>query len=112
MRALLVFWMCLTLAFQGLAGTRLLEPPCSMAQSMAMADSLDMADDCCNDAATQAHTGQLCKTGQACPAPTVTGATGLHLPVSAPAASAPLASAPPFALSTDPSGVWRPPTSL
>jgi hypothetical protein len=109
MRALLVFWMCLVIALSGNAGARLIEPPCNMAQAMAMADN---ADDCCNDAETQAHTGQLCKTGQACPSASLTGFTGLQLRGAVPAASAPVASAPPFALSTDPTGVWRPPTSL
>ena len=109
MRALLVFWMCFVLAFQGIAGTRLMEPPCPMEQGMAMADS---ADDCCNDAETQALTGQMCKTGQTCPSSSVTGFTELVLPGIAPVALAPVASATPFALSTDPSNVWRPPTSL
>ncbi|WP_210546827.1 hypothetical protein [Rhodoferax sp. PAMC 29310] len=109
MRSLLVFLMCFALAFQGMAGTRLLEPPCAMEEVMSTADN---ADDCCNDAAAHAQTGQLCKTGQACPSPTVTGANDLLLPALAPAASAPRASAPPFALSTDATGVWRPPSFL
>jgi hypothetical protein len=109
MRALLVFWMCFALAFPGMAGTRLFEPPCAMEEVMSMADS---ASNCCNDEVTHSQTGQLCKTGQACPSPSVTGAADLMLPISVPTVSLPLASALPFALSTDPSGVWRPPTFL
>jgi hypothetical protein len=109
MRFLLVFMMCFALAFQGIAGTLVFQPPCAMQHDMATADD---AVDCCNDADTQVDTGQMCKTGQACPVPSVTGATSLHIPAPAPAASALPASALAFVLSTDPSGVWRPPLFL
>jgi hypothetical protein len=111
MRALLVFWICFAFAFHGLAGTRIFEPTCSMQQDMASAMA-DAGGDCCNDAETAASTGQLCKTGQVFPSPSVTGVTGLALAAPAPAASAPHATALAFALSTDPSGVWRPPSFL
>ena len=111
MRALLVFWMCLAFTFQGLAGTRIFEPTCPMQPDMASVMTMaDARGDCCNDAETAASTGQLCKIGQVCPSPFATGITGLSLASSATAASAPDATALAFALSTDPSGVWRPPT--
>jgi hypothetical protein len=81
-----------------------------MAQGMAVADNA--TDDCCNDTDTQALTGQMCKTGQTCPLLSVTGFSDLDLPSVAPAVLGPIASATPFALSTDPVGVWRPPSFL
>jgi hypothetical protein len=107
MRALLVFWICCVLSFQGLASTRVFEPTCPLHQDMAMDDS---GADCCNDAETAASSGSLCKTGQVFPSSAMTDATGLSMAAAVPATSAPDATALPFALSTDPSGVWRPPS--
>lgn len=111
MRALLVFWICFAFAFHGAAETRTFEPTCSMQRDMALAMA-DAAGDCCNDAETAASTGQLCKTGQVCPSPSVPCVTGLVLSAPTPGASAPPTGSLAFALSTDPSGVWRPPSFL
>lgn len=71
-----------------------------------------MADlsDCCNDAATAALTGKLCKTGQECQAP-----AGWVLPFSQPFAHSQSTSVllvtASFAPSDGaPASVWRPPT--
>ncbi len=80
MRRLLALVLCLLIPLQGFAAPRTEEPPCPMQAMMAMqpdiGDAIDVtaqADDgmpdCCNDLATFEHTGQACKTGQACAAP-------------------------------------------
>jgi hypothetical protein len=107
---LLVFWICFAFALHGSAETRIFEPTCSMQHDSASATA--DTESCCNDAETAASTGQLCKNGQACPLPSVIGVTGLALAAPAPGASAPYATALAFALSIDPSGVWRPPSFL
>ncbi|MCJ7799609.1 MAG: hypothetical protein MUP33_07590, partial [Polaromonas sp.] len=85
--------------------------PMQQDRASAMA-TVDAGGDCCNDEETAASTGQLCKIGQVCPSPCVTGGAGLALAAPAPGTSAPDATALAFALSTDPSGVWRPPSFL
>jgi hypothetical protein len=67
-RVLLSIFLCLAVVFQGIAYSRTIERPCSMAQGtvdsvMVHSDSLG---DCCNDGHTVSKTGKPCKTGQAC----------------------------------------------
>lgn len=67
-------------------------------------------DDCCNDAATYALTGKLCKTGQECQAP-----TGWMTPFSPPViqtlpSSVLLVIGTPTPPDGAPASVWRPPT--
>jgi len=66
--------LCIALPLQSTAGAMMNGEHCPMmqAQTQEMAAShADSSDghDCCNDAATFARTGQLCKTGQACSPP-------------------------------------------
>ena len=66
--------------------------------------------DCCNDAATYALTGKLCKTGQECQAP-----TGWMVPSSQPVVQTPPSSVllvigSPTPPDGAPASVWRPPT--
>jgi hypothetical protein len=68
--------------------------------------------DCCNDAATAALTGKLCKTGQECQTPTggfVSPAQAAVYPLPAAAVPAFFTSAPSLGASAS---VWRPPTLL
>lgn len=118
MRLLLVLLLCLTLPLQGWGGGVRLQTPCPMEAAMAMqAGAVDAAlgqamDDCCNDAETFQRTGQLCKTGQECPAP-----TGFLVPPVLPVAQvhpvSDLQATPPMApLRGSPASIWRPPAWL
>lgn len=79
MHLLVALLLCLSISFQGWAAGAGVQAPCPMGDMVAMQDSIP-ADgdieatanlgDCCNDAATYALTGKLCKTGQECQAPT------------------------------------------
>lgn len=71
-----------------------------------------LVHNCCNDAATAARTGQLCKTGHECspslayvlaPSPLHLAITIEHAPL--PVLSTQIEAAPPRA-------VWRPPTQI
>lgn len=112
MRAFLAFFLCLTVAFQGIANAHVFKHPCPMEQGaqVMMMDALDGADDCCNDAETAAKTGKLCKTGQAGNLSSPFAVTSFQAPMQLPVSSplVPMAKFTP--LSFDPSGVWRPPT--
>lgn len=114
-RLFLLTLLCLALPLQGMAGVRMAASPCPMEQEM-MAMSTDQQDmaamdhDCCNDAATAAKTGKMCKTSQDCQVSVqylVIPQFSIALP------SADSAHYPSIALSVqsfDASSVWRPPT--
>lgn len=113
MRFFVALMLCLAIPFQGWGAD--VPAPCPMGDMMAMqadAASEEMADlgDCCNDAATAALTGKLCKTGQECQAP-----TGWLAPTSQPVIQALptnvlLVTATPTPPRGAPASVWRPPT--
>ncbi|MFW5332042.1 hypothetical protein [Hydrogenophaga sp. ZJX-1] len=115
MRFFIALLLCLAIPLQGWAAGAVVQAPCPMGEAMAMqaADTSEaMADlgDCCNDAATAALTGKLCKTDQDCQAP-----TGWFAPRSQPVAQALPASvllvtATPTPPRGAPASVWRPPT--
>lgn len=119
MRRFVLFLLCLAIALQAWAGTQSRAEPCPMAADMvAMAsapgatasESGALGDDCCNDAATFAKTGQPCKTGQDCQAPALWAVP--VTPWAAPVAPPPALRA--VAVCAAPRGlaalVWRPPT--
>jgi hypothetical protein len=75
MRAFFYFLLSVVVAFQGIANAHILQQPCPMEHMQAAsvmadadvdADAYAYADDCCNDAATAAQTGKLCKTSAPC----------------------------------------------
>jgi hypothetical protein len=123
------FWLALILsasfALQGWATTRAADAPCPMAAEMAAAMGLvadasegsgaePKASDCCNDMAAFAFTGQACKAGQGCQAPTSLTALPLLValnPIVAAPHALPGALSPPVPLSLL-SAVWRPPTFI
>lgn len=121
------FWLALILsasfALQGWAATQAFDLPCPMEEEMAAAMAAQLnasdqpspeaasVDDCCNDMATFLLTGQACKTGMDCHAPS----SALFQPLATRAApvlsqAVPVASNP-TALSALPGALWRPPTS-
>ena len=114
MRFFIALLLCLAIPFQGWAAGAVVQTPCPMGDMVAMqadAASEEMADlgDCCNDAATAALTGKLCKTGQECQAPT--GWLGaLSQPViQAQPTSVLLVTGTPTPPRGAPASVWRPP---
>ena len=120
MRLLIALLLCLAIPLQGWAAGAVAQAPCPMGDMMAMqadtviealADPGVMADlaDCCNDAATAALTGKLCKTGQECQVP-----TGWLAPHSQPVVqsipmSVSLVADTPTPPRGAPASVWRPP---
>jgi hypothetical protein len=115
MRFFIALLLCLSIPLQGWAAGAVVQTPCPIGEAMAMqgADAGEvMADlsDCCNDAATAALTGKLCKTGQECQAP-----AGWVLPFSQPVVQSQSSSVLLVTVSFAPPGgapasVWRPPT--
>lgn len=115
MRLFFAVLLCLAIPLQGWAAGAGVQAPCPMGDTVAMQAETageEMADlgDCCNDAATAALTGKLCKTGQECQAP-----TGWLTAPSQPAAQALptsvlLVTATPTPPRGAPASVWRPPT--
>lgn len=119
MRLFVAFLLCLSISLQGWAAGAGVQAPCPMGDMMVMQSSMaangdieQTADlgDCCNDAATFALTGKLCKTGQECQAP-----TGWMTPFSQPViqtqpSSVLLVIGTPTAPDGAPASVWRPPT--
>lgn len=115
MRLLIALLLCLAIPLQGWAAGVGVQAPCPMGDMVAMqaeAASEEMAGlaDCCNDAATAALTGKLCKTGQECQTP-----TGWFGNVSQPViqvlpTSVLLLTGTPTPPRGAPASVWRPPT--
>ena len=115
MRRFLTLLLCACMALQGVGTVLAQEAPCPMEAeltAMVVAGELAVEDlpDCCNDMATWAETGHLCKPGLDCaglvvwaPAPTC-GA------VAAVADSDPAFRPGPTTLSAPPGAPWRPPT--
>ncbi|WP_445398296.1 hypothetical protein [Zobellella sp. An-6] len=99
-------------AFQGIAAPRVAMLPCPMEHEQPASPMAMSAEDhhCCNDADTQADTGEPCKTDMPC------GSSGsclfapVNLTASPPPATEP-AGHPLLQLrSREPSSVWRPPS--
>ncbi|MGQ2956600.1 hypothetical protein [Hydrogenophaga sp. ANAO-22] len=122
MRRLLALVLCLLIPLQGFAAPQTEETPCPMQAMMAtQPDAGDAVDvtaqtdgmpDCCNDLATFEHTGQACKTGQACTAPTV-----WMPPIGVPRFESPAGAAPPTPIlrvraTGAPASLWRPPSLI
>lgn len=119
MRSFVAFLLCLSISFQGWAAAAGVQAPCPMGNMMAMQASMpaesgaeSKADlgDCCNDAATYALTGKLCKTGQKCQVPTVWLLPLLQAVAEFEPSSVPLVTGSPTPLDGAPASVWRPPT--
>jgi hypothetical protein len=118
MRLFLALLLCLAIPLQGWAAGASVQTPCPMEAAMALPDGLTGIDgdmpqgDCCNDVDTARLTGQLCKAGQECPAPTgwvapPAIAMAQALPLSDLLAPVPLV--PPRGA---PASIWRPPSLL
>lgn len=116
MRAFGIFLLCLMVLVQSAGAGHVDEPPCPMMQGMdghADGDSgsvdASAGDDCCNDDAIFAKTGQSCKAGQECP----TGNSSLLTPVFAVAPSLFVSAPIPFSALLPPrftlAHIWRPP---
>jgi hypothetical protein len=120
MRLLIALLLCLAIPLQGWAAGAVAQAPCPMGDMMAMqadtviealADPGVMANlaDCCNDAATAALTGKLCKTGQECQVPTGWLAPHSQPVVQAIPMSVSLVADTPTPPRGAPASVWRPP---
>lgn len=112
MRALFSLFLCLAIAFQGIAYAHAFQKPCSMNEgkpSVEVAHSAS-AGDCWNDTDTAAKTGKPCKTGQACSPSGTFVVASFRVAAVTLAASAPVLTGVPFMPSSDPSSIWRPPT--
>lgn len=116
-RFLLASLLCLGVSIQGFASVSASETPCPMmqagvesAQDSAMQG--DMHHDCCNDAATFAKTGKLCKTNLSCQALSHAPQTAYTVVLSAPTAD-PFVPFPDQVIRPhDPVPVWRPPALI
>ena len=112
MRTFTYLFLCLTLAFQGIAYAHAPKNHCPMEQAghvMAM-EAGNMACDCCNDAATTAKTGKPCKTGQECNLSHSYVLITLSQSTQKTAPSRFISVAGHVTLSFNPPSVWRPPT--
>ena len=111
---MLLSFMCIVLPLQASAGMVMAGKHCPHMQNMAAGSPADADDrhDCCNDAATVAKTGQLCKTGHECsPSFSYMLTPGIfHLAFTSAVIQAP--AVPVRAYSGPPSAVWRPPTLI
>lgn len=112
--------LCIALPLQVGAGVAVQNQHCPHMQDMQLMQEMDasspadasLGHNCCNDAATAAKTGQLCKTGHEC-SPSLTyllAPSPLHLAITT-------EHAPLLALSTQihagpPRAVWRPPSQV
>lgn len=118
MRLILVLWMCVALPLQAWGGSVPLQPPCPMEAAMVLQGDAQTAgqdiamDDCCNDAETFQRTGQMCKIGQECPAPTGLLAPSFVSVAQAPAVSDLQGPVPPEPPRGSPTNIWRPPSLL
>ncbi|MBU4184481.1 MAG: hypothetical protein Q8K87_07770 [Hydrogenophaga sp.] len=115
MRLLIALLLCLAIPLQGWAAGAGVQAPCPMGDMVAMqvdAASEEMADlgACCNDEATAALTGKLCKTGQECQAPTGWLGTLSQPIIQAQPTSVLLVTGTPTPPRGSPASVWRPPT--
>jgi hypothetical protein len=114
MRAFVLFLFCSALALQGPVQARVAKTPCPMEQTehavaMDVDATMDMQDDCCNDAETIAKTGKLCKTGQDCQ-PSNPGALVSPAPSAVPQPDTqPVPLVERFTPPDTPASVWRPP---
>jgi hypothetical protein len=119
MRLLLSLLLCGVLAFSGQASASLRQAPCPMSQggpavqTAAMDDVADaLSEDCCNDDATAAKTGQHCKVELACAVAAALPTSPAGLPELLPGTELRVATLAPDWLSWAPAGVWRPPTLI
>jgi hypothetical protein len=115
---MLLSFMCIVLPLQVTASMEMAGQHCPHMQphmqNMAAGSPADAGDrhDCCNDAATVAKTGQLCKTGYECsPLFSYLLTPGIfHLAFTSAVTQTPTLRVPTY--SGPPSAVWRPPTLI
>lgn len=115
MRFFIALLLCIAIPIQGWALGAGVQVPCPMGTTMVMqaaeaSEEMVNLGDCCNDAASAALTGKLCKTGQECQAPTGWLTTPLQPIVQALPTSVLLVTATPTPPRGAPASVWRPPT--
>lgn len=109
--------LCLGVSIQGFARVAALEAPCPMMQAgvESVDDSAmqgDMSHDCCNDAATLAKTGKLCKTDLSCQAFSQAPQTAYTVVLFAPTSERSVPFPDRVIRPHDPAPVWRPPALI
>jgi hypothetical protein len=118
MRSLVAFLLCLSISLQGWAAGAGVQAPCPMGDMMVMQSSMAANGDieltadlggCCNDAATYAMTGKLCKTGQECQVPTAWMGSISPPVIQTQPSSVLLVIGSPTPPDGAPASVWRPP---
>jgi hypothetical protein len=107
----------LGVSVQGFASVSALEAPCPMTQAgvESAEDSAmpsDMSHDCCNDAATFAKTGKLCKSDLSCQSLSQAPQAGCAFVLFAPTAESSVPFPDRFIRPHDPALVWRPPALI
>ncbi|MGQ0709408.1 MAG: hypothetical protein ACT4NV_06610 [Rhodoferax sp.] len=114
MRVFLALLLCFVFAFQGGGSVHAYPLPCPMdhggSPSMGVDDAAQALGDCCNDAETAAKTGKLCKTDTPCGSSSALALGALPAPMHFASATDPAMALAVRMASTDPSGVWRPPS--
>jgi hypothetical protein len=112
MRSFIVLLLCLALGLYGIAGASAFEPPCPMeADASAMMAGMPASPgDCCNDADTADHTGDACKTGQACKLPNSGVIVSFQAALPSLAPDQPTLIARPSVPSFHFADIWRPPS--
>ena len=117
MRALFIVFLLSTVLLQGFAAARALPAECPMSAGITamhdLGDATGAAQDCCNDAATVAKTGALCKVELLCFSAGL-GAIEWFPPLHAAApAVTHIFTAPSLLLNhLNPAAVWRPPALI
>lgn len=116
MRAVLSWLMCLVVLLHISGSVHAYPLPCPMdhggSPSMVLDDAAQALGDCCNDAETAAKTGKLCKTDTPCGSSSAFVPGALPAPMDLASATDPAIALAARVASTDPSGVWRPPSLL
>lgn len=102
---------CIALPLRVPAGTTAMGEHCPHMQDMSAPAQPDSGrtHDCCNDAATVAKTGQLCKTGYECSPSLSYLVSSILLTSAIPVAHAQRPALPPQLHVGPPGAVWRPP---
>ena len=104
--------LCIALPLRAVASVGTPDMPCPHMQGMDTdtgSEAQSQQHDCCNDAATAAQTGQLCKSGHDCSTPVayVLPQPAMHLVIATERVQISVVT--PHRLTDPPDAVWRPP---
>lgn len=119
MRGFLMLVICFILAFQGSVSAHAFDVPCSIghgsmdnagSQSASLNESVEAAENCCNDAETVARTARLCKTDVPCSSSGACFLPCFNAHTISARSSDPLSVLTVMISRAVPSGVWRPPS--